>query len=197
MKLHFLASLTLCVALSPNVTAQQAYNVEQERVNSVLLMFDRSQSILANVSINYGQPEWKAEYAEQMEDLHGRDLRLGKDWWTTLVTATPLEFGNQTIAPGVHYLGLRADDEGQMSLLVFDIVDATKRKMVPWDASKWKGGVAIPLELDTEASEKPLERMSITMSQDEEQRDRGRFSIRWGTLELSSSVEFGKLGRKK
>lgn len=188
MKTLFLAFALSAACFAPEASAQ-LYNFPSARVASTVLMFGESGPAVA-ASISHGQPVWKGEYETQMDKLKGRKSRLGKDWWTTLSTASGMEIGGVKFKPGVYFLGLELDKKGKFHLLVIDSTTAMKKKMVPWSSDSWSNEVKVPLTFNKGALKKSEEKMKIALTGKEDMT--GSFAIHWGTHELTAKVKFMK-----
>ena len=184
-----LLALTLSAACFTADATAQLYNFPSERVASTVLMFGENGPAVA-ASVTHGQPEWKAEYENQLDKLKGTKARLGKDWWTTLSTATDMEIGGVKLKAGVYFLGLELDKEGKFHLLAIDSAMAMKKKMMPWSSDNWAGETRIPLTFNKGGLEKSVDKMKIALSGKEDMT--GGFAIHWGTHELAAKVKFMK-----
>jgi len=78
-----------------------------------------------SVSVEYGQPAWRADYERLPREA--TPLILGRGALTTLRTDVELAFGAQKLARGRWYVGARCDEQQQWSLALFaaDRVDAS------------------------------------------------------------------------
>lgn len=87
------------------------------------------QSGQQSLTIDYGQPKWRANYESFVQQDSAMPLLLGKGALTTLRTDVDLTFGAQILPRGRWYLGARRDERQQWSLALFaaDRVDASKQ----------------------------------------------------------------------
>src|SRR5262245_56274783 len=88
----------------------QAFGGNSPRMAATRLCFD--QQLRGMICVQYGQPTWKAEYDGMLEKLKGKQLRLGKDFWTTFNTTVALDVGGTAVPAGAYYLGLTCGADG-------------------------------------------------------------------------------------
>jgi hypothetical protein len=183
--------------LSP-VAAQKVFGGQDaDRKASTALVFDDAFNALGAISISYSQPTWKAEYDAKFEELKGKNLRLGKNWWTSFDTITAIEIGGQTIQPGAYYLGLHCDNDGKFSLLVLDAGKALKSGAMPFVEAAWKPDAKVPMTLNKDSLPAPVNKMEIAIALDEKKPSSGKLSIRWGKHELVADVNVQLQGAAK
>ncbi|MCA8941220.1 MAG: DUF2911 domain-containing protein [Planctomycetes bacterium] len=188
MRFPFAVAALAALSFAP-ITAQQVFGgPDEDRQSSTVLVF--GQEVMAAASISYSQPTWKDSYDQRFDELKGRKLRLGKNWWTTLQTATPLEIAGQSLDAGAYVLGLECDEKGNFSLLAMAADWAMKNKVLPWSTDNWRNEIKIPLALAKGSLEEPVEKMEIEISAERESPMSGKFSIRWGKHELSAKVNY-------
>lgn len=134
-----------------------------------------------------------------LDSLKGKNLRLGKNWWTSFDTSTALEFGGTRIDAGSYFLGLHCNQDGKFSLLVFEAGKAMKSGMMPFATDGWKGNTVVALELRKDALEQSADKMRIAIEVDKQDPTKGRFSIQWGKHELraDAKLHLGKPGGEK
>src|SRR5262245_33441146 len=97
------AILWVAFALAPAVFTVTDQEEEEEGENPAIQLEPRvmarvvyygDSGISAEYAIEYGTPEWKPEYDKSWDSMtRGKRLRLGKDWWTTLNSMSPLVMG--------------------------------------------------------------------------------------------------------
>lgn len=163
---------------------------EADRRSSTVVMF--GEDVVVGVSISYSAPEWKDSYDTPgaLDQNKGQNVRLGKNWWTSLDTNVPLEIGGTRLEPGAYFLGLHYGEDGSFKLLVIDSVQAMKESMMPFDPAGWKGGTMIPLKMSKDSLEETQDEMVIAITAAEGDPTKGSFSIQWGKHELSADVRF-------
>jgi uncharacterized protein (TIGR03067 family) len=187
-----LASAALAAVLAVPVCSQRVFaGTDPDRRAATVLVFDDSFNALAAASISYSQPQWRDEYDGKFDELKGNKLRLGKNWWTSLDTITPLVIGGTTIPAGSYVLGLACSEDGEFSLLAIDSSRAMRAKMVPFRPDDWSGEIKAPLQLGRGKLDDKRTKMEIEITADAKQPSKGALTIRWGTHELRAEVGFG------
>ena len=182
------AMLTAGAFLSP-VAAQKVFGgPDPDRKSCTQLVFDDAFNALGAVSINYSAPTWKDEYIGMLGELKGKNVRLGKNWWTSFDTATAVEIGGAKIQAGAYYLGLHCDNDGKFQLLVLDANKALKSGWVPFMEAPWKAEVTAPLTFNKDTLPKAVTQMEIAVTLDEKKPSSGKFAIRWGKSELIADM---------
>lgn len=187
---------------SPFVAAQGVQVVggpDPERKSSTTMAFEAPETLHAAISINYSAPTWNdsVKIGEMLEKYKGQNLRLGKNWWTTLDTVTAIEIGGTKIEPGAYYLGLNYSKDGKLSLLVIDAGKAMKSTWLPFDATPWKAEYTAPLTLALDSLKEKVAKMEIDLSADKNNPSTGKFSIKWGNHEASAAVKIHMAGKTK
>lgn len=189
MRTAYAASLA-ALLLAPLTTAQVFGGAGQERTAATYFLFEGNGPTHA-VNVTYGAPKWKAEYDQMLEQLKGKKARLGKDWWSTLTTASNLEIGGTIVPAGSYVLGIACDADGGFHLLAIDSTKAMKHKWMPWEGAKWKGEISIPLNLHKDSLEDSVEEMEMALVIDQKSPHTGSFSLKWGKHELKADVKLG------
>lgn len=189
------AAFAGALLLAPVLVAQQIQvfgGADDDRQASTAVLF--GENLMAGVSINYSQPEWKAEYDAQFDALKGKNLRLGKNWWTSLDTSVTLDIAGTKVEPGAYFLGLHCGDDGAFSLMIFPAKKAMKNGMMPFAPEAWKGGSTAPLKLNKNGLADVARKMVIAFEVDQNTPENGKFSIRWGKHELTADVKLDLTG---
>src|SRR5262249_20774416 len=117
-------STAALVTFAPRARAQtqngQPFIQQTERALARVAYFGQK-GLSGEYSIEYGKPDWKAEYDKDFDKLtHGKRLRLGKDYWTNLDTCCPLQSGDKEIKPGNYFLVLECSEKGTWELVLLD-----------------------------------------------------------------------------
>lgn len=190
--MSFLASLRVAfvavVALVPASAQDQQVKVfggNAPRMAATKILFGPSGAGL--ICVQYGQPLWKAEFDTQLESMKGHNIRLGKDFWTTLNTSVGLTIGGTKVPAGSYYLGLKNDAEGKLHLAVLDAATADKAGVGPWAGDEWKVAYTCPFE--KKAGEKQVDALTIDLAHDANAPTKMTLSIAWGKHLLSAPVE--------
>lgn len=165
-----------------------------ERLACSRFLLDDTQGykLLGSFCIQYGQPTWKAEYAEMADQAKGQSLRLGKNYWTTLNNSAPLQIGATTVPAGAWYLGLRCDEEGKFHLLVLDAKNADAKAWTPFNPTEWKADHTCALE--HAKSEEVVEKLTISV--EGKTADALELKIAWGGHVLNAPVKIKPVAGK-
>jgi hypothetical protein len=151
------------------------------------MVFSEDFSVFAMASVTHGQPLWKEEYDGMLDKVKGRMNRLGKDWFTTLITSTELEMGGVKIAPGSYVAGLHCDKEGNFSLGLLDSTKAMVDGITPFDAN-WKPQYSVPMTLNKGVAKESVEKLTMTFEAEEGGAGKATFTLAWGTHTLTAPV---------
>jgi len=182
-----LATALLGAVLTATATAQiQVFGgTATDRGHSTKFFFDGGP--LASVCIQYGTPEWKADYEKLLEGgAKGKNFRLGKDYWTTLHTDVPLTIAGTEVAPGAYFLGLTCDDEGTWSLAFMEATKALEHKAMPFFPEKWSIDMTAPLTHTK--SDKMAETMSISLDNDQDEPAKMTLTLTWGNHVMTAET---------
>jgi hypothetical protein len=178
------ALAALCFALP--TTAQDVYNVSGERMASTALAFGGNS--MAAMTISYGQPMWKEEYTGMLDKLKGKMNRLGKDFWTTFMTASAVEIGGVKVAAGSYVVGLHCDKDGKLALAFLDASKAMKDGVMPWDQKEWTPDAVCPLTLNKDVAKDSVQKMTMEVKLDEKAPTKGSFTLAWGKHTATAPV---------
>ncbi len=193
MRLPRLAAFLVATVVLPALRAQQIPGGTSTERRSVTLCTFAADQMLAAVSIGYSPAEWRTEY-ESMVGAGGNYTRLGKDWWTTFDTATPLDIGGARIEAGSYYLGIGGGADGEMQLLLFDSSKAMRAGLMPWTTALYRGDAkpqhSAPMVLAKDSLKARAARLEFAITTSEKDPANGTLSIRWGRHELSAPVRF-------
>jgi hypothetical protein len=196
MRFPLLAALAAACLAFPVVAQTESHAMSSTRNETRMLMFTRPDfSGFAMASLTHGQPAWKPEYDGNLEKLEvdgksvkGAVLRLGKDWWTTLITSSEFEIGGAKIAPGSYVVGLQCDKDGKFALALMDSTKAMKEGVTPFTPN-WKPEILAPLTLNKGAAKEPVEKMTMTFTGDQSAVGKGTFTLAWGKHTLTAPVQ--------
>jgi len=188
---RMLVALFVCLAVSPASDARIQGNgpvVQNEPRAMARVVFFGSAGVAGEYAIEYGKPAWKSEYDKEFAKLtHGKRLRLGKDWWTTLNTYCPLTFDKVEVKAGEYFLALECSDKGEWSLIALDPEPLRKSKVDAFSTSSTKGGTKIPLAYETTKDE--AQELSIQFLPDEKKPREQTLEIRFGKHRLTAAVQ--------
>lgn len=185
----FTAALAaLCFALPATAQKLSGMAFNGQRAASTLAVFADDFSTAHMCSITHGQPEWHAEYDGMLDKLKGKTNRLGKDWWTTLMTSAPIEFGGSKIPAGCYVVGLHCDQEGKFSLALLSAAKAMANVTHPFGPQNWTPEFTAPLTLNKDAAKEVVSKMTMTFTADEKEAGKGTFTLAWGKHTLTAPV---------
>lgn len=164
------------IAATPAASVEPAQDVtvyppqagNDERVSTRQLHWHENASP-GQFAINYNPVPWKAEYAEQFDELTlGKYFRLGQEFWTILDTNIPLTISGLEVPAGEHYLAVRRSRDGQKWELVLFDAASIRAKRLP--AGFLHRGTAEGMKVFGAASlhhqplDEPAEKLTIVLS---------------------------------
>ncbi|HSR52078.1 MAG TPA: DUF2911 domain-containing protein [Acidobacteriota bacterium] len=166
-----------------------------DRASTRVVYFDSAQQrFLGEIAIAYGRPQWRQDYndSERFDSVtRGQQIRLGKNFWTSLDTNLELNMGGRSVAPGLYYLGLGRSHDDEWHLLLFDPEQVRSLRLDASQTAQAEPLMRIPVSKSTSAISK--EELTISLSYD--QSDPGKMTLRveWGPhmLATSLSVDLG------
>lgn len=190
MSLLRIAALAAFLSFTPSLKAQiQVFGgPDPDRRGSSVFLF--SDAMTVGAAISYSGPVWKDDYNQMLDKLRDKNLRLGKNWWTSLDTSIAMEIGGKRLEAGAYFLGLHCDKDGNFHLMVFGASEAMKQGLMPFAADDWKGGVMIPLALHKDSLKEPAKTMVLAIEVDKQNPSNGTFSMHWGPHGLDAAVKF-------
>ena len=184
----FIPALAAIVTIAAPAAAQlQAYAQNAERKATRIAYFDMAaQSSPGQFVIQYGAPQWKDEYEDQVDQLKGMRFRLGSDFWATLDTSMDLTIAGTKVPAGYYYLGMARTEDGDYRLVLHD---ANKLRPMRTDAfitSRLSGGIEVPM---THAkADSAAERLKIELSEERGQLGKASLLIQWGPHKLTAPI---------
>ncbi|MCA8954969.1 MAG: cupin domain-containing protein [Planctomycetes bacterium] len=174
------------MAAGPRPTEQTPYPETSQRGNTRIFYWFGPSSA-GQVSIDFGQPRWKAQYGAFLTKPSGRRWRFGQNFWTTLDTNMPLRIGGVDVPVGAHYLVLEHTAPDGLRLVLLSPTEIRKQRLDAYQAPSTRGGLSIPLVLDR--AQRTAPRLDLELSIDRAQRDRGTLTVRFGPHRLTAPVE--------
>lgn len=189
MRIPFLpaAFAALCLALPTQAQKVSGVSAGAMRNETRMMVFTPDFSVFAMASLTHGQPDWKPEYDGMLDKLKGKINRLGKDWFTTLITSSEFEIGGAKIAPGSYIIGLQCDKDGKFALAMMDSTKAMKDGVSPF-AGDWKPEIVCPLTLNKDVAKDVVGKMTMTFKAAEGGSGEGTFTLAWGKHTLTAPV---------
>jgi hypothetical protein len=190
-----LTALTALAALAFTLPAAaqkvQVFGGNGQRATTTQIVF--GDGLMGGISIDHGQPVWKDSYDGMRQQLKGRLLRLGSNWWSTLTTSFPLDLGGTRIPAGSYLLGLTCDKDGRFALALVEATKALRAGAMPFPIDKqgtmnWQPDYQAPLELRENVADTVVERMTMTLQFADGDIARGSYTLAWGRHELVASL---------
>ncbi len=187
--MSLLATLRVAVVaatlVAPSLAEVQVFGGPAARMAATEIFWDNGP--VGMVCVQYGQPAWKAEYDTMLDTLKGKQLRLGKDFWTTLNSSVALTIGETKVEAGSYYLALKCDAEGAFHLLLLKAEAADKQGFAPFVPDAMKADYTCPMKRT--ATETSVDKMTMDFATDEKDTSRMTFTVAWGKHLLSVPVQ--------
>lgn len=181
------ALAALCFALPTAAQKINAADSTGTRAETRMMIYNDDYSVFAMASLTHGQPTWKDDYNGMMEKLKGKINRLGKDWFTTLITSSEFEIGGVKIPAGSYIIGLHCDKDGKFALAFMDSSKAMKDGISPF-AGDWKPEIVAPLTLNKDVAKESVSLMTMTLKAEKDGGGKGTFTLAWGKHTLTAPV---------
>lgn len=139
-----------------------------------------------NLTIDYGQPKWRAEYEQVEQQADAAPLLLGAGALTTLRTDVDLAFGSTKVGRGRWYVAARraAKDDWSLVLFASDRVDASGRTWNTILSTPPDLRVPVRLTRDRES----VERLEITLTHNRQTPHDLELAMAWGPLRLRTEL---------
>lgn len=186
-RLTLALAAALCLALPVAAQKLNGGAAATARAETRIMAYTEDYSVFALASVTYGQPEWKAEYDGMLDQLKGKNSRLGKDWFTTLITSSELDLGGAKVAPGSYIVGIHCSPEGKFSLALMDSTKAMKNGVNPFH--DWKPEIVAPLTLHKGTAKEPAKLLTMAFDAKAEDGGKGTFTVAWGTHKLTAPCQ--------
>ena len=141
------------------------------------------------ISLDYGQPEWKKEYEEKEafdKMTRGRKWRFGTGPWTRLDTNVALSVGDEKIAPGNYYLVLQRTKDDKIHLIVVDPATVRAKKMDAFQAEACDGK-HLPMEWTQDSAS--TAKMSIELTTAKDDPSKVTMLVRFGPHNLKLGMQ--------
>jgi hypothetical protein len=164
----------------------------EERGSARVLYWDTKLDTSAGqFAIDYGRPEWKKEYEDQVKFdamTKGKVWRMGKNFWTILDSALPLKISGKSVPPGYYYLGLRRSADGsQWSLAFLDPVKLRAARSDGFIINKAKVEFEVPVKV--EPSKDIATKLTIALAYPEKDATHVTFKLAWGNFVATAPIE--------
>ncbi len=162
-----------------------------QRASARVLYSNRADnSFPGQLSISYGQPEWRSEYEDPTtfdQMTKGRVWRMGNNFWTVLDTNLPLRIAGKDIAVGAFYLGVhRSEDGGTWSLVFMDPTKIRQARLDASDIAKATIDFMVPMTFDK--AEESTEKLAISLNTEEDLTD-VTLKVVWGNFQLTTLIQ--------
>jgi hypothetical protein len=189
MHMRFLTAALAALSLTVPATAQKLGGMAATsmRAETRIMAATEDFSVFTMASLTYGQPEWQAQYDAMIDKLKGKVNRLGKDWFTTLISLSDLEIGGAKIPAGSYIVGLHCDQDGKFALALMDSTKAMKDKVYP--GMDFKPEIVCPLTLNKDAAKEVVAKLTMTFDAKQADGGKGTFTLAWGKHTLTAPVQ--------
>ncbi len=185
-----LAGTPLYAQQGSEVVALGGGRVAQRASARVLYSNRADNSFPGQLSISYGQPEWRSEYADPTtfdQMTKGRVWRMGNNFWTVLDTNLPLRIGGKDIAVGAYYLGVHRSQDGGTWSLAF--MDPNKVRRARLDASEIaKATIDFMVPITFAQAEETAAELAIFLNTEDNLTD-VTLKVVWGNLQLTAPIQ--------
>lgn len=175
-------------SMGASSTSVRAFAPVTVRSSARLALFGANGSP-GQVSIDYGQPPWKEQYAKAIdsENSVGKRWRFGADFWTTLDTNVDLTIGGTAVAAGSYYLALENKGEGKVVMVLFDPIEVRKKKLDAFQIDKTPSGKEVALE--HKVVEESASKLKIAFKADAKDTNKATLVVHFGPHTLTVPVE--------
>ena len=190
--------LAFMVLAGPSLYAQQGSELVAlgagriaQRASARVLYSNRADNTFpGQLSINYGQPEWRSEYEDPAtfdQMTKGRVWRMGSNFWTVLDTNLPLRIAGKDIAVGAYYLGAHRSEDGDTWSLAF--MDPVKLRRARLDASEIaKATIDFTVPMTFSEVEETTEKLAISLNTGDNLTD-VTLKVVWGNFQLTAPIQ--------
>ncbi len=200
-KTHY--ALTFLIVAGTSLYAQQSSEQQgsvvalgggrvAQRASARVLYANRADNTFpGQLSISYGQPEWKSEYEDPTtfdQMTKGRVWRMGNNFWTVLDTNLPLRIAGKDIAVGAYYLGVHRAEDGDTWSLAF--MDPTKIRRARLDASEIaKATIDFTVPMTFSKAEETAEKLAISLVSQKDAVENVTLKVVWGNFQLTTPIQ--------
>ena len=185
-----LAGTPLYAQQGSEMVALGAGRVAQRASTRILYSNQADNTFPGQLSISYGQPEWRSQYEDPAtfdQMTKGRVWRMGSNFWTVLDTNLPLRIAGKDIAVGAYYLGAHRSEDGDTWSLAF--MDPVKIRRARLDASEIaKATIDFTVPVTFSAAEKTTEKLAISLNTEDNLTD-VTLKVVWGNFQLTAPIQ--------
>ncbi|HYR92097.1 MAG TPA: DUF2911 domain-containing protein [Terriglobia bacterium] len=175
----------------PNVVALSEPALGERGTSRVLYWNQEKDVAVAAVTVDFGRPVWNKGYDDPVRfglATKGKVWRLGSDYWTILDSNVPIKMAGRDIPTGLWYLGLyRSDDGSSWSLAFIDPVKARRSRLDPFAMNTVPVEFKVPMTAEQAAG--TTEKLTLSLSAQEENMKNVTLRIMWGRLQLMAPVQ--------
>jgi tetratricopeptide (TPR) repeat protein len=166
----------------------QPFVITTERKSSRVAFFGGATGSPGQMSITYGAPPWKAEYAKALDSdkLKNRRWRLGSDVWTTFDTNMDVEIAGVKVPANDYYCVSEWRGGDEFVLILLDPTEVRKAKLDAFVAERTTGGIEIPLQ--HQKTDDLADELEIKLGV-EDTNSAGSLTIRFGPHTLSAPMK--------
>ena len=185
-----LAGTPLYAQQGSEMVALGAGRVAQRASTRILYSNQADNTFPGQLSISYGQPEWRSQYEDPAtfdQMTKGRVWRMGSNFWTVLDTNLPLRIAGKDIAVGAYYLGAHRSEDGDTWSLAF--MDPVKIRRARLDASEIaKATIDFTVPVTFSAAEETTEKLAISLNTEDNLTD-VTLKVVWGNFQLTAPIQ--------
>ena len=185
-----LAGTPLYAQQGSEMVALGAGRVAQRASTRILYSNPADNTFPGQLSISYGQPEWRSQYEDPAtfdQMTKGRVWRMGSNFWTVLDTNLPLRIAGKDIAVGAYYLGAHRSEDGDTWSLAF--MDPVKIRRARLDASEIaKATIDFTVPVTFSEAEETTEKLAISLSTEDKLTD-VTLKVVWGNFQLTAPIQ--------
>lgn len=170
---------------------------KSQKAQGITVVTDRRSSRIAffgpggspgQMSITYGAPAWKDDYAKALEGdkLKNKRWRFGSDIWTTLDTNMDLEIAGVAVPANDYYCVSEWRGDDKFFLILLDPAEVRKSKLDAFMAARTTGGIEIPLT--HEKSDAIADELELTLGL-EGKNSEGSLTVKFGPHVLRAPIK--------
>ncbi len=138
------------------------------------------------VSISFGQAEWRSAYDNFIDSRSPRHIRLGSGAWTTLQSSLDFELNKQSIRAGRWYLGVQRNEKKKWFLTLMAAEKVDRLGSPAGSTISQKPDITTPLVYSRH--DKHTKKLSIDLTTIPGKPDRAQLTIAWGNHRLTGEI---------
>jgi tetratricopeptide (TPR) repeat protein len=182
------AKLQQSMQANGRAAGAQAFAQTTPRRNTRVVWFDR-QGSPGQIAIDWTPVAWNDRYDASLAEgtFIGKRWRLGADFWTTLDTSVPLQFGAVRVPPGYYYLTLLQPTADTFVLAVHDATAVRQQKLDAAFAHLLKAGIEVPLQ--HAVGDETAAALAMGLTTDPGANDAGTLTVQFGAHLLTAAMK--------